>query len=73
MRRDRQRAVLPTLPPFRGEESDRDTFLLYPERSRTADERTAPKVKSQEAVHIACYADPGALPDFAGFLITASE
>ena len=73
MRRDRQRAVLRTLPPFRGEESDRDTFLLYPERSRIADERTAPKIKSQEPVRIPRYANPDALPDFAGFLITASE
>ena len=47
--------------------------LLYPERSRTADERTAPKIKSQEPVRIPRDADPDALPDFAGVVIAASE
>jgi hypothetical protein len=46
---------------------------LFPKRSWTADERTAPKIKSQEAVCIPRDADPDALPDFAGFVITASE
>jgi hypothetical protein len=39
----------------------------------TADERTVPKIKSQEAVRIPRNADPNALPDFAGFVVTASE
>ena len=43
------------------------------ERSWTADERTAPKIKSQEAVRIRRDADSDALPDFAGFVIVASE
>ena len=48
------------------------------ERSWTADERTVPKIKSQEAVRIPRNADPNALPDlagpdFAGFAVTASE
>ena len=47
--------------------------FLFPKRSRTADERTAPKIKSQEPVRIPRDADPDALPDFAGFVITASE
>src|SRR5262249_14766653 len=47
--------------------------LLYPERSWTTDERTAPKIKSQQAVCIPRDADPDALPDFAGFVITTSE
>ena len=34
-------------------------------RSWTADERTVPKIKSQEAVRIPRNADPNALPDFA--------
>jgi hypothetical protein len=42
-------------------------------RSWTADERTAPKIKSQQPVRIPRNADPDALPDFAGFVITASE
>ena len=53
-----------------GEEGDCGGLLLL-ERSWTADEGTATKIKSQEAVHIACYADPDALPDFAGFAIAA--
>ena len=47
--------------------------LLFLERSWAADERTVPKIKSQEAVRIPRNADPNALPDFAGFVITASE
>lgn len=47
--------------------------LLFLERSRTADERTAPKIKSQEAVRIPRNADPDALPDFAGFVVSAFE
>ena len=47
--------------------------LLFLERSWTADERTVPKIKSQEAVRIPRNADPNALPDFAGFVVTASE
>ena len=47
--------------------------LLFLERSWTADERTVPKIKSQEAVRIPRNADPNALPDFAGFVVPASE
>ena len=47
--------------------------LLFLERSWTADERTVPKIKSQEAVRIPRNADPNALPDFAGLVVTASE
>ena len=47
--------------------------LLFRKRSWTADERTAPKIKPQEAVRIPRDADPDALPDFAGFVITAPE
>ena len=47
--------------------------LSYPERSWTADERVATKIKSQEPVRIPRDADPRALPDFAGFVITACE
>jgi hypothetical protein len=46
---------------------------LFPKQSWTADEKTAPKIKSQEPVRIPCDFDPDALPDFARFLITASE
>jgi hypothetical protein len=47
--------------------------LLFLERSWTADKRTVPKIKPQEAVRIKRNADPNALPDFAGFVVTASE
>lgn len=47
--------------------------LLFVERSWTAVERTVPKIKSQEAVRIPRNADPNALPDLAGFAVTASE
>jgi len=47
--------------------------LLFLERSWTADERTVPKIKSQEAVRIPRNADPNALPDLAGFVVIASE
>ena len=47
--------------------------LLYPERSWTADERIAPKIKSQEAVCIPRDADPDALADLAGLVIIAAE
>jgi hypothetical protein len=47
--------------------------FLFPKRSWTADERTAPKIKSQQPVRIPRDSDPDALPDFAGFLITAAE
>ena len=43
------------------------------ERPRTADERTVPKIKSQDAVRILRNADPDALPDLAGRVLTASE
>ena len=43
------------------------------ERSWTADERTVPKIKSQEAVRIPRNADPNALLDFDGFVVPASE
>ena len=56
----------------REEEGDCGGFLFV-ERSWTADERTVPKIKSQEAVRIPRNADPDALPDFAGFVITMSE
>ena len=47
--------------------------LLFLERFWTADERAVPKIKSQEAVRIPRNADPNALPDFAGFVVSASE
>ena len=47
--------------------------LLHPERSWTADERTVPKVKSQEAVRITGNADSDAFPDFARFTVTVAE
>src|SRR6266481_9024658 len=47
--------------------------LLFLERSWTADKRAVPKIKSQEAVRIPRNADPNPLPDFAGFVVTASE
>src|SRR5208283_2235293 len=56
----------------REEEGDRGS-LLFLERSWTADERTVPKIKSQEAVRIPRNPDPKALADFAGFVVTASE
>src|SRR5215471_18990644 len=59
-------------PLSRREEGDRGGLLLL-ERSWAADERTAPKIKSQEPVRIPRDADPDALADFAGFVITASE
>ncbi len=46
---------------------------LIIERSWTADERTAPKIKPQQAVRILRNADPDALPDFAGLVVTARE
>jgi len=46
---------------------------LFLERSWPADERTAPKIKSQEKVRIPRNADPDALPDFTGFVVTVSE
>ena len=69
--RRRKRASNPA-PLSRREEGDCGA-LLFLERSWTADERTAPKIKSQEAVRIPRDADPDAMPDFAGFVITASE
>jgi hypothetical protein len=47
--------------------------LLFVEGSWTTDERTVAKIKSQEAVRIPRNADPDALADFAGFVVTASE
>jgi hypothetical protein len=47
--------------------------LLFLERSWTANKRTVPKIKSQEAVRIPRNADPNALPDFVGFVVPASE
>jgi hypothetical protein len=62
--------------------------LLFLERSWTADERTVPKIESQQAVRIPRNADPNALtdfagpdvagpdfagPDFAGLVVTTSE
>ncbi len=47
--------------------------LLSVERSRTADERIAPQIKSQQAVRIPRDADPDAPCDFAGFAVTSSE
>jgi hypothetical protein len=43
------------------------------ERSWTADERAGGNIKSQETVRIPCNADPSALPDFAGFVVTPSH
>ena len=48
-------------------------LVISVERSWAADERTVPKIKSQEAIRIPRNADPDALPDFAGFVVTASE
>src|SRR4029077_11496815 len=45
---------------------------LFLERSWTADERTVPKIKSQEAVRTPRNTDPDALPDFAGLVVPAS-
>ncbi len=50
-----------------------DCALLFPERSWTADERTVPEIKPQEPVRIPRYPDLDALPDFAKFVIAASE
>ena len=61
------------LAPLSGGEEGDCGGLLFLERSWTADEWTATKIKSHQAVHIACYADPDALPDFAGFVIAAPE
>jgi hypothetical protein len=47
--------------------------LLLIERSWTADELTVPKIKSQETVRVPRNTDPDALPDFAEFVIAASE
>jgi hypothetical protein len=47
--------------------------LSFRERSWTADEWTAPNIKSQEAVRIPRNADPDALPDFAGVVVAGSE
>ena len=70
------RAIDPHLAPSSDigatEEGDR-SGLLFHERSWTADERTVPKIKPQEAVRIPRNADPDALPDFAGFVVIASE
>jgi len=53
-----------------GVAADRDGGgRLSIERSWPADERTAAKIESQEALHIPRNADPDALPDFAGFMI----
>ena len=72
MRRERQRNQRTSnRGPLSGGEEGDCGGLLFLERSWTADEGTATKIKSQEAVHIACYADPDALPDFAGFAIAA--
>jgi MFS family permease len=43
------------------------------ERSWTADERAAQKIKSQKAIRIPRNADPDALPDLAGLLVVASQ
>jgi hypothetical protein len=47
--------------------------LLFLEQSRTADEWTAPNIKSQETVCLARNADPDALADLGGLVIIASE
>ena len=72
MRRDRLRRKRGFESLSREEEGDCGALLIL-ERSWTADERTVPKIKSQEAVRIPRNADPDALPDFAGFVVTASE
>ena len=56
-----------------GEEIDRNTASYTAERSWTADEGTAPKIKAQEPVRIPDDADPDALPDFAGVVIAAPD
>jgi len=67
----RKRASNPD-PPF--ERAGEDCGgVLFLERSWAADERTVPKIKSEEAVRIPRNADPNALPDFDGFVVTASE
>jgi len=43
------------------------------EQPWTADERTAPNIKSQQTVRLAGDTDPDALPDFAGIEIIVSE
>ena len=74
MRRERQRNQRTSnRGPLSGGEEGDCGGLLFLERSWTADEGTAPKIKSQEPVRIPRDADPDALPDFAGFVITASE
>ena len=75
MRRDRQRrkrGFESWLPFKRGGERPR-YVLLFSKRSWTADERTARKIKSQEAVRTPRNADPDALPDFARLVITTSK
>ena len=47
--------------------------ILCVERSRTAHERTAPKIKSQEPVRVLGNADPDALPDVANIVLAAPE
>ncbi len=47
--------------------------ILCVERSRTAQERTAPKIKSQEPVRVLGNADPDALPDVARLVAIMSE
>ena len=74
MRRDRQRRKrgFESRLPFKRGGGDCGG-LLFLERSWTADEWTLAKIKSQEAVRIPRNPDPNALPDFAGFVVTASE
>jgi hypothetical protein len=48
-------------------------FLTCPKQPWTADERAAAEIKSQETVRIPRNADPDALPDFAAFVVPASE
>jgi len=67
-RRDRWIAAAPADP-----KGDCGGGLLFVKRPWTAEERTAPKIKSQEAIRVPRNADPYALPDFAGFVVTASE
>lgn len=73
MRRDRQRNVRASKHASLSREEGDCGGALFLERSWTADEGTAPKIKSQEPVRIPRNADPGALPDFARIVIAASE
>jgi hypothetical protein len=59
--------------PHSGEDEGDRGGLLFLDRSWTTDERTVPKVKSQEAVRIPRNADPNTPPDFAGRVVAVSE